>query len=57
MLRDLVEEHARETDSKWAHELLANWDRARGEFWQVCPKEMLSRLAHPLDEPVLVAAE
>jgi glutamate synthase (NADPH/NADH) large chain len=38
--------------------MLADWDRARHRFWQVCPKEMLSRLAHPLsDAPSLVAAE
>ena len=29
-----------------------------GAFWQVVPKEMLDRLAHPLDDSVeLVAAE
>ncbi len=58
VLRGLVEEHARETDSKWAAELLLDWDRSRAAFWQVCPKEMLSRLDYPLDDTlVLEAAE
>ena len=54
----LIEEHARETGSKWSAGLLAEWDRTRTRLWQVCPKEMLSRLAYPLDDtPVLIAAE
>ncbi len=58
VLRGLVEEHEAETGSKWAAELLLDWERARGNFWQVCPKEMLTRLAHPLsDARVLEAAE
>jgi glutamate synthase (NADPH/NADH) large chain len=57
VLRDLVETHAAETDSQWAKEMLVDWDRARERFWQVCPKEMLTRLAHPLTDPVAVAAE
>ena len=58
VLKALVEEHARRTDSKWAMSVLADWDRWRGAFRQVCPKEMLTRLAHPLsDEPAAVAAE
>ena len=50
VLRDLIAEHARATDSKWSAALLDDWPRARGRFWQVAPKEMLGRLAHPLDE-------
>ena len=58
VLRALVEEHVAETGSKWGGELLLDWDRSRGRFWQVCPKEMLGRLTHPLDDaPALVAAE
>ena len=64
VLRGLVEEHVAETDSKWGADLLLDWARCRGDFWQVCPKEMLGRLAHPLSDaplddavPVLVAAE
>lgn len=59
-LKSLVEEHVQETNSKWASSLLGEWDRALPKFWQICPKEMVSRLAHPLvqDKSVpLVAAE
>jgi glutamate synthase (NADPH/NADH) large chain len=58
VLRALVERHARETDSPRARELLRTWDEARGRFVQVCPKEMVSRLAHPLDDtPAAIAGE
>ncbi len=58
VLKALVEEHGHETGSKWASELLAGWDRTRDHFWQVAPKEMLTRLTHPLDDrPQLQAAE
>ena len=30
--------------------LLRDWPTAVGAFWQATPKEMLSRLEHPLDE-------
>jgi glutamate synthase (NADPH/NADH) large chain len=46
----LVEEHARETGSVHAKALLASWEAEVGNFWQVVPKEMLSRLSHPLTE-------
>jgi glutamate synthase (NADPH/NADH) large chain len=58
VLHALVTEHAAETGSKWSAQLLLDWDRSRDDFWQVCPKEMLTRLSYPLnDEPTLVAAE
>jgi len=49
VLRSLVEEHARETGSVLAQDLLRNWDVAVRKFWQVCPKEMVGRLDHPLE--------
>ncbi|WP_097063274.1 glutamate synthase large subunit [Sphingomonas guangdongensis] len=59
VLRSLVEAHVAATDSKWARGLLEDWARARARFWQVCPKEMVSRLAHPLSDAAeeMVAAE
>ena len=51
-LKRLVAEHARETGSAFATGLLRDWDRVRDQFWQVCPKEMISRLTHPLSDPV-----
>ncbi|MCH7862587.1 MAG: glutamate synthase large subunit, partial [Proteobacteria bacterium] len=58
-LRELVEAHVAATDSKWAAGLLEDWDRALGSFWQVVPREMLSRLPQPLNDDALeaVAAE
>jgi len=59
VLKTLVEDHASATGSKWSAEILADWDRWRTRFWQICPREMLSRLAHPLSEEAVevVAAE
>ncbi len=58
VLKNLVTDHAEATDSKWSRGLLEDWERVRGHFWQVVPKEMLTRLAHPLDDSVeMVAAE
>jgi len=48
LLRELVEEHARETQSRFAQQLLADWEREVARFWQVAPREMLSRLPQPL---------
>lgn len=57
-VRGLVEAHAEATDSKWSQGILEDWHRTIGHFWQVVPKEMLTRLSHPLDDTVeAVAAE
>jgi glutamate synthase (NADPH/NADH) large chain len=58
-LRGLVEAHVAATDSKWAAGLLEDWDRALGHFWQVVPREMLTRLPMPLNDDAAeaVAAE
>jgi len=58
-LKALIAEHAVSTDSKWSNTILDDWDRWRRYIWQVCPKEMVHRLKHPLsDAPVeVVAAE
>ncbi|MEQ9661131.1 MAG: glutamate synthase large subunit [Parasphingopyxis sp.] len=57
-LIELIGEHARTTESPWAHEILDHWDDWRDKFWQICPKEMLGRLEEPLnDEDEVVAAE
>ncbi|MDP1027920.1 glutamate synthase large subunit [Sphingomonas sp. KR1UV-12] len=46
----LISQHAAATDSKWSKGLLDDWDRVAGRFWQVVPKEMLTRLSHPLED-------
>ncbi len=48
VLRALVEEHARESQSRFAQQLLLDWERELPRFWQVVPKEMLARLPAPL---------
>jgi glutamate synthase (NADPH) large chain len=50
VLKSLIEAHVQETSSRWAANLLSGWDRHRADFWQICPREMVSRLAHPLDD-------
>ena len=47
-LRALVEEHARETSSRYAAMLLHDWAQERDRFWQVVPKEFVKYLAAPL---------
>jgi glutamate synthase (NADPH/NADH) large chain len=50
LLLNLIEEHAAETGSRHARRILQQWDLEREYFWQVCPKEMLSRLRNPLSD-------
>jgi len=57
MLRDLIQEHARETGSRWSAQLLNDWELVRGQFWQVVPKEMLNRLPVPVTVPQALSAE
>jgi glutamate synthase (NADPH/NADH) large chain/glutamate synthase (ferredoxin) len=57
-LKGLIERHAAETESRRADEILRRWDVERAHFLQVCPKEMLRHLPHPLViEPVAMPAE
>jgi glutamate synthase (NADPH/NADH) large chain len=59
LLKDLVARHVRETQSRFAEQLLADWPLERGRFWQVVPKEMLNRLPAPLagEEPQAAAGD
>ncbi|MFT4014600.1 MAG: glutamate synthase large subunit [Paracoccus sp. (in: a-proteobacteria)] len=49
-LKTLIERHAKETLSRRADEILQNWETERANFLQVCPKEMLPHLKHPIAE-------
>jgi glutamate synthase (NADPH/NADH) large chain len=49
VLLALIREHAHETHSAHAAEILAHWEREREKFWQIVPKEMLGRLAYPVN--------
>jgi len=50
VLKNQVREHERQTQSTFATNMLAEWDTVIGRFWQVCPKEMISRLESPLSD-------
>ncbi len=57
-LRGLIAAHAAETGSLHAAAILAAWTTERRNFVQVCPREMLAHLAHPLsDQAQKVPAE
>lgn len=57
-LKGLIERHFAETGSRKAGEILQNWASERGNFLQVCPKEMLVHLPYPLsDEREAIPAE
>ncbi|MCT8158706.1 glutamate synthase large subunit [Pseudoruegeria sp. SHC-113] len=47
-LKSLVEQHVKETGSVKAGEILQHWDTEKANFLQVCPKEMLIHIPHPL---------
>ncbi|NOD96499.1 glutamate synthase large subunit [Ruegeria sp. HKCCD6228] len=49
-LKALITRHAEETYSRKAADILQHWDVEKGNFLQVCPKEMLNKLSHPLSE-------
>jgi glutamate synthase (NADPH/NADH) large chain len=47
-LKGLLEQHLAETDSPKTKEILHSWDAELAHFIQICPKEMLNRIPHPL---------
>ncbi len=57
VLKGLIAEHHAMTDSRWSAAILEDWDRAKQHFWQVVPKEMLTRLSHPLSDDAAVARQ
>ncbi len=50
VLKKLILSHAQETGSRHAQNLLDQWEWEKPKFWQICPKEMLTRLKHPLKQ-------
>jgi len=44
----LIQMHYKETSSQQAEEILQDWDNEKSKFLQICPKEMLDKLSHPL---------
>ena len=47
-LFSLIKMHHEETSSQKAGEILQHWDTEKYNFLQICPKEMLDKLPHPL---------
>ncbi|AUM75793.1 glutamate synthase large subunit [Paracoccus jeotgali] len=47
-LKELLQRHAHETGSRRARDIIDAWEFARTQFVQVCPREMLPHLSHPL---------
>ncbi len=47
-LYSLLKMHFEETSSQKAEEILQHWDTEKTKFLQICPKEMLDKLPHPL---------
>jgi glutamate synthase (NADPH/NADH) large chain len=57
-LKELIERHLAETGSRRAQDILRYWDRELPHFVQICPREMLDKLAHPLGvAPEAIPAE
>ena len=56
-LKSLIEDHVTATHSGQASGLLHDWKFEVTRFWQICPREMIDRLAFPLvdDEEALIA--
>ena len=57
-LKGLIEQHVAETSSRKGADILQHWDVEKANFLQVCPKEMLDKIPHPLGiEETAVPAE
>jgi len=57
-LKGLIARHATETGSRKAADILQHWDMEKGNFLQICPKEMLIHLPQPLTvEETAIPAE
>ena len=48
VVKDLVAQHVKETQSRYAERLLVDWELEKAKFWQIVPREMVERLAHPV---------
>ncbi|MCL4104829.1 UNVERIFIED_CONTAM: hypothetical protein GTU68_018536 [Idotea baltica] len=57
-LKELIETHLAETGSAKAANILQHWATEKSNFIQICPKEMLIHLPHPLGtEETAIPAE
>jgi len=53
-LKNLIQKHFTETNSKIAKKLLDNFDNEINDFYQICPKEMLDKLENPISTKKIV---
>jgi glutamate synthase (NADPH/NADH) large chain len=54
-LKALLTAHYKNTQSRFAERVLADFDRELGSFWQVVPREMLDRLEVPVTRATAAA--
>ena len=47
-LKSLISEHYKETKSKVSEKIIKDFDKEVNMFYQICPKEMLDKLKHPI---------
>ena len=47
-LKNLINQHFVETNSKVSEKIIQNFDQELINFYQVCPKEMLDKLENPI---------
>ncbi|PVA10563.1 glutamate synthase large subunit [Pelagivirga sediminicola] len=52
-LHSMIERHAAETGSRKALDILQHWSTEKAHFLQVCPREMIGKLPHPLSNEAL----
>ena len=53
-LKNLIVKHLNETDSLIAKKILDNFEEEIHDFYQVCPKEMLGKLEHPITNKPMI---
>ena len=51
-LKNLVQDHAKLTRSKYSQKILYEWDVNMNSFIQVCPIEMLDKIEHPVTNKI-----
>ena len=53
-LKNLIEDHWKETNSNLSKKIIDNFDKEIYNFVQVCPKEMINKLANPITDKINV---
>ena len=53
-LKNLIENHYKETNSNLSQKIIDNFDKEIYSFIQVCPKEMINKLENPITDKINV---